>query len=81
MVLTACLILLSHVSVYAREVIAAGAGNASVAPADSNLTFLTPPDKVNLLKAVTDPQLEGEIHAQPQGMAQCSCHHACFTFV
>lgn len=68
--LTACLILLGHVYVSAREVIATGAGNASAAPADTKLTFLTPPDKVNLLKAVTDPQLEGEMHAETQSMAQ-----------
>lgn len=38
-----------------------GAAAATLATtAESTVTFLPPPDKVDLLKAVTDPQLEGE---------------------
>jgi hypothetical protein len=38
-----------------------GAAAATLATtAESNIAFLPPPDKVDLLKAVTDPQLEGE---------------------
>lgn len=36
------------------------AAATSATTAESTIAFLPPPDKVDVLKAVTDPQLEGE---------------------
>jgi hypothetical protein len=49
--------------------------------AESTVTFLPPPDKVDLLKAVTDPQLEGEKCCTRSGVKMMATAAKCCTMV